>query len=442
MSPILRIALPSIVSNITVPLLGLVDTAITGHLGAASYIGAIAVGGMLFNMVYWLFGFLRMGTGGFTSQAYGAADHAEARRTLLRSLTVAAAIACVLIALQGPLLATAFRFIDATPETACLATRYFRILIWGAPAVLGLYSLAGWFLGMQNARYPMLVAIVQNGVNIAVSLLLVVVLGMKVEGVALGTLTAQYAGLLLALFLLRRMLRRLPHVEAASLAWHTVFSRPALARFFHVNRDIFLRTLCLVAVTTAFTSAGASQGDLVLAANALLMQFFMLFSYVMDGFAYAGEALGGRFYGARDLPALYRLTRSLFLWGTTLALAFTLLYAVGGTSLLRLLTDQADVAATASRFLPYAVAVPLLGFAAFLLDGLFIGTTSTRAMLLSMLVASAAFFTCHALLASSLGNHALWIAFLLYLVLRGAVEAVLLPRCFRGAAAGERRVDN
>lgn len=430
---ILHIALPSIVSNITVPLLGLVDTAITGHLGAAAYIGAIAVGGLLFNMVYWLFGFLRMGTGGFTSQAYGAGDHAEVRRTLRRSLAVAAGIALALIVLQGPLLATAFRFVEAPPATAQLAARYFRILIWGAPAVLGLYSLAGWFLGMQDARSPMRVAIVQNVVNIAVSLLLVIGCGMKVEGVALGTLTAQYAGLLLALLLLRRTLRRLPRVDAAEYAWDKVFSRRALTRFFHVNRDIFLRTLCLVAVTTAFTSAGAAQGDLVLAANALLMQFFMLFSYVMDGFAYAGEALGGRYYGAHDLPELHRLVRGLFLWGAVLTLVFTALYAAGGTSLLALLTDRPDVREAAARFLPYAVAVPAAGFAAFLLDGLFVGTTSTRAMLLSMTLATAAFFACHALLAPALGNHALWLAFLLYLALRGAVQGALWGRCIRGA---------
>lgn len=428
---ILHIALPSIVSNITVPLLGLVDTAITGHLGAAAYIGAIAVGGMLFNMVYWLFGFLRMGTGGLTSQAYGAGDYAEARRTLCRSLAVAAGIALTLIVLQGPLLAVAFRFVEAPPMTARLAARYFRILIWGAPAVLGLYSLAGWFLGMQNARYPMVVAIVQNAVNVAVSLLLVVGCGMKVEGVALGTLTAQYAGLLTAILLLRRLRSRLPAVEAAGYAWREVFSRQALGRFFHVNRDIFLRTLCLVAVTTAFTSAGAAQGDLVLAANALLMQFFMLFSYVMDGFAYAGEALGGRYYGAADFAELRRMTRTLFAWGAALALVFTALYTAGGTSLLSLLTDRPDVRVAAARFLPYAVAVPLSGFAAFLLDGIFVGTTSTRAMLLAMAAATASFFGCHALLAPALGNHALWIAFLLYLVLRGVLQGAMYGRCFR-----------
>ncbi len=425
---ILRIALPSIVSNITVPLLALVDTAIVGHLGAAAYIGAIAVGGMLFNMIYWIFGFLRMGTGGLTAQAHGAGNVGEAARTLCRSLGVAAAISATLILLQTPLLETAFRFIAATPEVESMARRYFSILIWGAPAVLGLYGFTGWFLGRQNARFPMFIAITQNLVNIAVSLLLVVGCGMKVSGVAIGTLTAQYAGLLIAAGLWWRKHRREFHRANLIGTW----DKTSLRRFFAVNRDIFLRTVCLVAVTTSFTSAGAAMGDVTLAVNALLMQLFLLFSYVMDGFAYAGEALGGRFCGAADRSSFVLLTRRLFLIGTVLACAFTALYAAAGTPILALLTDRSEVLRAAHEFLPYAVAVPFAGFAAFLFDGLFIGCTATRPMLLAMSVATAAFFAVSNVPTSLANNHALWLGFLAYLFLRGGIQAASLPYILRG----------
>ncbi len=424
---ILRIALPSIVSNVTVPLLSLVDTAIVGHLGAASYIGAIAVGGMLFNMIYWVFGFLRMGTGGLTAQAHGAGNVAETARTLCRSLGVAAGVSAALILLQIPLLEIAFRFIDATPEVEVQARLYFRILIWGAPAVLGLYGFTGWFLGRQNARFPMYIAIAQNLVNIGVSLLLVVGCGLKVGGVAAGTLTAQYAGLLMAAGLWWRNYR----AEFCRGRLTGVWERGALRRFFAVNRDIFLRTLCLVAVTVSFTSAGAAMGDVTLAVNALLMQFFLLFSYVMDGFAYAGEALGGRFCGAADRRSFLLLTRRLFVVGTVLAVIFTGLYAFGGDLLLSLLTDRPEVRSAAREFLPYAAAVPLVGFAAFLFDGLFIGCTATRPMLLAMTVATVVFFTFVLLPTPLAPNHALWLAFLAYLLLRGAVQAACVPRVLR-----------
>ena len=283
---ILQIALPSIISNITVPLLGLVDVTIVGHLGAAHYIGAIAVGGMLFNIIYWIFGFLRMGTGGMTSQAYGAQDRNEMMRLLMRSGTVGLFIALSLIILQYPIESIAFALIDTTPEIERLAATYFRICIWGAPAVLGLYSFSGWFIGMQNSRFPMFVAITQNIVNILVSLLLVYGLEMKIEGVAIGTLTAQYAGLFMAFGL---WLYRYGNLRKET-DWHGFFNRDAMVRFFFINRDIFFRTICLVAVTVFFTSAGASRGEVILAVSTVLMLLLSLFSYIMDGFAYAGCA--------------------------------------------------------------------------------------------------------------------------------------------------------
>lgn len=424
---ILRIALPSIVSNLTVPLLSLADTAIAGHLGTAAPIGAIAVGGMLFGMVYWLFGFLRMGTGGFTAQAYGAGRHDEALRVLLRALLVAATVSLVLLALQRPIARLTFHLLDASPQVEALAQLYFDILIWGAPAMLGLYAFSGWFLGMQDARSPMLISITQNVVNIAGSLLLVIHFGWGIAGVALGTLVAQYVGLLMAvMFFVKR--RRTLHIDSSTGDWREVLSRSALMRFFNVNRDIFFRTLCLVAVSTYFTSVGAAQGETVLAANALLMQFFMFFSYFMDGFAYAGEALGGRYYGAADLIKFKMLLRRLFLWGSLLAILFAGLYAVGGHFFIRCLTDEHSVRNAAQNLLPYAIAVPVAGFAAFLFDGLFIGTTSTREMLLAMAGACAAFFGIWWLWGEQFGNDALWCAFLSYLLLRGILQWALLRR--------------
>lgn len=415
---ILDIAFPSIISNITVPLLGLVDTAIAGHLGAAAYIGAIAVGGMLFNMIYWLFGFLRMGTGGLTAQAFGAGLREETVRILLRALGVGLLIAVLLIFCSEWILQVTYLWIEGTDEVKKLAASYFRILIWAAPAVLLQYGFTGWFLGQQNARFPMWVAIVQNLVNIGVSLFFVVGCGWKVEGVAWGTFVAQYVALLLSVLLTLQYYRR----NFVAEVFRTVWTRSEISRFFRVNRDIFFRTLCLVGVTVSFTSIGAAQGDVVLAANALLMQFFVCFSYVMDGFAYAGEAIGGMYFGAKDRKNYRLLVRQLFCWGTGLVVCFTLVYGLAGPFFLSLLTSNREVFAMAVDFLPYAVIIPLSGFMAFLYDGLFIGATETLGMLLAILVASLAFAVILWLALPTWGNHALWGAFLLYLFLRGAFQ--------------------
>ena len=424
---ILQIALPSIVSNITVPLLGLIDVTIVGHLGAASYIGAIAVGGMLFNIIYWIFGFLRMGTGGMTSQAYGRGDEAEMMRLLTRSTGVGMLIALTLIVLQYPIERTAFSLIETTPEVERLAATYFRICIWGAPAVLGLYSFSGWFIGMQNSRYPMFIAITQNIVNILMSLVLVYGLEMKIEGVAIGTLVAQYAGWLMAIGLWMHRYKHLrPHAELRSLT-----DKGAMRRFFQVNRDIFLRTLCLVSVTVFFTSAGAAQGEVILAVNTLLMQLFTLFSYIMDGFAYAGEALAGKHIGADNRPALRTMVRQLFVWGIALALAFTLIYGIGGEGFLSLLTNEESVITASSTYFYWVLAIPLAGFAAFLYDGIFIGATATGLMLRAMFVASVAFFLIYFGCREAMGNHALWLAFITYLSLRGIVQGYLGRKIIR-----------
>ena len=418
---ILQLAIPSIVSNITVPLLGLIDVAIVGHLGSAAYIGAIAVGGMLFNIIYWLFGFLRMGTSGMTSQAFGQRDLKEVTRVLLRAVGVGLFIALCLLLLQYPIRKIAFLLIDATPEVRELATVYFNICVWGAPAVLGLYGFAGWFIGMQNSRFPMFIAITQNVVNIVVSLSFVYLLDMKIEGVALGTLIAQYAGFFMASLLWLRYYGRLK----IAFRWREIIGKTAMKRFFQVNSDIFFRTLCLVAVTTFFTSTGARQGDVVLAVNTLLMQLFTLFSYIMDGFAYAGEAMTGRYVGARNNTGLQRMIRLLFRWGWGLSLSFTILYMIGGQGFLGLLTNDTTVINAAGSYYYWVLAIPLAGFAAFLWDGILIGATATRLMLYSMLVASGMFFLIYYIFYALMGNHALWMAFLIYLSLRGIMQWIL-----------------
>ena len=418
---ILRLALPSIVSNVTVPLLGLVDLAIVGHLGSAAYIGAIAVGSMIFNVIYWIFGFLRMGTSGMTSQALGQRDLRGAVQILIRSLVVGGLIAFAFIVCQVPLRWLALTVMHPSTEIAALTSTYFNICIWGAPAMLCLYGLTGWFIGMQNTRIPMLVSIVQNVVNIAASLTLVYGLGMQIEGVALGTLIAQWSGWGFALVLWTKHYVRLSaYVKGLSLR-RILSERGGMRRFFAVNRDIFLRTLFLVAVNLFFTAVGARQGDLVLSVNTLLMTMFTLFSYVMDGFAFAGEALSGRYYGARNWEAFADVCRRLMRWGGAVTAVFTVVYALGGNAFLSLLTNEQVVIAAADRYFGWAVLIPVSGALAFILDGIFIGLTFTRLMLSSSLIASVVFFALFFSLFAVLGNHALWLAFIASLLMRGVV---------------------
>ena len=411
-----------IVTNITVPLLGLIDVAIVGHIGDATYISAIAVGSMIFNVIYWIFGFLRMGTSGMTSQALGRRDLTQTTRQLARSVVVALAVAALIIILQVPLKRLAFTVICPDAEVIPLVSVYFNICVWGAPAMLVLYSLSGWLVGMQNTRLPMWVSITQNVVNILVSLVLVFGLGWRIEGVAAGTFIAQYAGLLMAVVLIACYYGRLRRYFSAKglLRWKE------MSKFFRVNTDIFFRTLCLVAVNLYFLSAGSRQGALILAANTLLMQLFLLYSYIMDGFAYAGEALSGKYLGAGNHAALWKTIRHLFGWGGAVVVIFTSAYALWGPSFLTLLTDDATVIHTATDYFPWAVAVPLAGMAAFIWDGVYIGTTYTRGMLISSVIASAVFFLVYLLLRSVWGNHALWLAFILFLLVRGIVQTVLV----------------
>lgn len=417
---ILSLALPSIIQNITVPLLGLVDLTIVGHFGSAKAMGAIAVGSMIFNVIYWLLGFLRMGTSGLTSQAYGRRDVEDARRLLRRVLSIAYSLGVLLIAVQWPLGWLAMRVIHPSADVVPLADLYFYICIWGAPAVLGLYGLNGWFIGMQDTRTPLYVAIAQNLLNIVASLSFVYLLHLDIAGVALGTLTAQWFGLVAsALFALHRYRRLDSELQGDSRKLVTGWGR-----FFTVNRDIFIRTLFLVAVNLFFTSAGARQGDAILSANTVLLTFYTLFSYIMDGFAFAAEAICGRTYGSGDIALFRASVRRLFFWGWVMVLLFTLLYAVGGMPLVHFMTDEPSVLQVIGQYFVWVLFIPVCGMAAFVYDGVFIGITDTRGMLVSSLFAAALFFAqffvgqyFHLSV-----NDALWSAFLSYLVMRGVVQ--------------------
>ena len=421
---ILRIALPAIVTNITVPLLGLVDTAIVGHMGNAAYIGAIAVGSMIFSLVYWVFAFLRMGTSGMTAQARGRRDLQEVMRLLLRSVVVSLVISLTVIILQYPLREVMLWFISPTADVRLLAITYFNMVVWGAPAVLGLYSLSGWFIGMQNSRIPMLISIMQNVVNILASLSLVYGLGMKVEGVALGTVIAQYAGLFAAIGLWWRYYRRLSHWQGSLMKEKFV----DWLAFFRVNRDIFLRTLFLVAVNLYFTSAGARQGAVILAVNTLLMQLYLFFSYFMDGFAYAGEALGGRYWGAHNIKAFQEIVSHLFVWGGAMVVFFTAVYVFGGMPFLRVLTDEPNVVEASREYVWWAYLIPIVGVAPFIWDGIFIGITATRDMLVSSCIAAIVFFLGVTGLMGQMGNHGLWLSMVVYIAMRGVVQTILYHR--------------
>ena len=430
---ILSLAIPSIVTNITVPLLGLVDVAIVGHMGDASYIGAIAVGTMMMNVICWLFGFLRMGTSGMTSQAYGRGDSKEAATILFQAIALGAAIGILFVLFQPLLLRLFLFFMRPSDEIRAFASVYFHVCVFGLPAALVMYGLTGWFIGMQDTRTPMTVSIFQNIVNIMTSLLLVYVFGMKVEGVALGTLTAQYSGLLLALYILRR--KYASHYQLLFSQFtlkpgdYSSFSyKHTLNRFFRVNRDIFLRTLFLVAVNAAFTSVGSRQGDVILAVNTLLFQFFTLYSYIMDGFAYAGEAICGKYYGAGNAPSFHACIRRLFAWGVIMTVVYTAAYYFGANDILHVLSNEQTVIDASEPYLLWVALIPVAGMGAFIWDGVFIGITDSRGMLLSCFVAAIVFAIMLSLFFTTMGNHALWLALLSYLLARGVMQTILFWR--------------
>lgn len=415
---ILRLAVPSILANITTPLLALIDTAIAGHLGSERYLAAIAVGGVMFNMLYWFFSFLRAGTSGLSAQACGAGDPSASALVLGRSLLVALTAGALMILFQEGIFKMMVWFLEAKPPVSSLASVYFHLLIWGAPAVLGNYAMAGWFLGMQNSRMMLWVSLIINVVNIVTSLTLVYLLDMGIAGIAAGTLVAQWTGFGAGFLFLKGY--RMPRLK-----WADIFRWNELRRFFSVNVDVMLRTVCLIAVTLWFTRAGSVQSPLILAVNTLLMQLFLLFSYMMDGVAFAGEALVGRYVGARDLQHVHLCVKRLFVWGAVWALLFTLVYFLGGEWILDLLSDDAGVSSAAHEYFVWALTIPLAGFAAFAWDGVYIGATLTRRLLVSMAGACATFFLLYYLLVPVMHNHGLWLAFIAYLAMRGILQTLL-----------------
>lgn len=432
---ILRLAIPNIITNITVPLLGMVDVAIMGHIGNASHIGAIAIGTMIFNLIYWNFGFLRMGTSGLTAQAYGERNFPESMSIMVRGMFIALSAAFLIIVLQLPIALLCQRFIDSSQSVMDIAMQYFYIRIWAAPATLSLYVLKGWFIGMQNSKTPMWIAILMNIVNILFSLLFIIVWKLGVTGVALGTVLAQYSGLLLAIILWFKKYGKLRSYIDIRRSLHWL----EMKHFFKVNGDIFLRTLCLVAVFTFIPAISAKMGDDVLAANTLLMQLFTLFSYIMDGFAYAGESLVGRYIGARNQMQLRKSVHYLVLWGCIITAVFSVLYFVGGEQILGILTNKPEVIDDAMEYMMWTVLVPVLGFAAFLFDGIYIGATATKTMRNYMFIATAAFFIAYYSLAPRLGNDGLWIAFLIFLTLRGGLMWVFNKKII--SVSGEKKTN-
>lgn len=412
---ILSLAIPSIITNITTPLLALMDVAIVGHMGDASYIAAIAIGGTIFNMIYWLFAFLRMGTSGLSAQAHGANDGDELNLVLSRGLLVAISASLIIILVSPVIAWISFAIMDVDGGVKLMAGKYFAILVWGAPAVLSTYTFSGWALGRKNPKAPMWVSFIINFSNILVSLILVYVFRLKIEGVAFGTLSAQWIGALSFIFIIYRQYRpKLPTLDR-------VLQKSALKRFFSVNADIFFRTCCLIAVTVWFTRAGSQQGTIVLAVNTLLMQFFILFSYFMDGFAFAGESLCGNCLGAKDKFKMSQSVRALLYWGTGVALIFTLAYFFCGEWIMTLLSGDLDVIEASREYIHWVILIPVMGFLAFTWDGVYIGITRTREMLLSMAAATVIYFTLFFILFPYLGNDGLWIAFLCYLVSRGLI---------------------
>lgn len=398
---ILKLAIPSILANITVPVVGMVDIAVAGHLdtSAAAMIGGIAIGSMLFDLLYWNFGFLRVGTGGLAAQAYGREDRPECARVLARALGISVVCALVLIVLQWLVVKAAFMFVDCTPEVQALATQYFHIRIWAAPATLSLMAFKGWFIGMQDSVSAMATDFVVNGMNILMSFVLALGLtvgdwryeGMGFAGVAVGTVVAQYSGLLtaVALLLVKYLRSTLSAVSAEDL--RGLFRGAETRRFFSMNSDLFVRSLCFIAIYIGYTVISARYGDLLLAVCSIMMKLLMLFSYFTDGFAYAGEALTGRYVGAKDGLMVRSTVKWTFIWSMSIAVIFMGIYHFAGVPMLRMMTSDPAVVAASKEFLPWLLLMPVVGCAAFTWDGIYIGATASKAMRDSMLWAVVAF---------------------------------------------------
>lgn len=422
---ILHLAIPNILTNLSVPLLSSVDTAVVGHLDKVYYLGAIAIGSMIFNFIYWGLGFLRMGTTGLTSQAFGQSNDKEISLNLFRPLTVAIIAGLLLVLCQFFIAEFAFYIVNATPEVEKFAKEYFYIRIYAAPATLAIYVFHGWFLGLQNARYPMIILITVNLLNIFFNLLFIYQFDMKSDGVALGTVVAQYSGLLISIILLSRLYKK--YLKNFSMS--ELFNLTKLKTFFKVNTDIFIRTLALVFVFSFFTAESAVYGDEILAANTILLQLWIILAYSVDGFAFSAESLVGKFIGAKDKVNLVKSIKYIFAWGIGLGLFFTILYSFLGSQIISLFTNNESVIALALSFLFWAIISQLINSASFIWDGIYIGATATSAMRNSMLLSTLfIFIPAYFLLKESYGNNALWLALALFMISRALFLTVLAKK--------------
>lgn len=425
---ILRLAVPNILSGLTVPLLGMVDMYLMGHQQSELYMGAVALGSVIFNIVYWNFAFLRMSISGLAAQSVGRKDDKECAHTLFRGLTIGIIGGIILIASQVGIEQLGFSLLNGSEEVKLLAREYFYIRIWAAPAAICLFAFTGWYIGMQNAIFPMWISITVNIVNVIASYALVTYSPMKANGIALGSVIAQYCGLFLCLILFAKKYKWV----CKYLNLQQILKFSELRNFLNVSGAIFFRTLLIITVFTFFTSSSAGKGDHVLAANGVLIQFLFLFSYFSDGFANAAEALVGRFYGARDKVMMNKSIRLLFLWGLGTALIFTAIYYFAGDGLIRFFTSNPEVIETASSFIGWIILLPIMSFATFILDGIYIGTTASKAMLVTMLISTLVFFFLpYYLLTPIIGNHAIWISMLSFMLCRSISQGIYMKHAIR-----------
>ncbi len=410
-----RIAAPMILSNISVPLLGMVDTGVTGHLENAAYLGAVAVGSTIFGFLYTGVNFLRMGTTGIAAQQFGANDFDGLRVSLGQALIVALTIAAILLVLHVPIGAAAISLIGPDPAVAGFADQYFSIRIWSAPATLANFALLGWFLGLQNARVPLIVVLVINVTNIVLDLVLVVVVGMKVDGVAIASVIAEFTGLAVGLgFVVRELNRHSGHWIISKLTTPREYTA-----FFGINAHLFVRTMALVFTLTFITAQGARLSGLILAANAILMNFQNLLAFALDGFAHAAEALVGKAVGEKDRAALQRSVVLALRWSLIVAVGFSAFFWLVGPMLVALLTDLPDIRTTTLRYLPWLIVSPLIAVWSYLYDGVFVGATLAREMRNIMLISAFVIFIPAWYVLQFLGNDGLWLSFMLFLASRG-----------------------
>ena len=411
---ILSLAGPSILANITVPLVGIVDLAISGHVGDAAAMGGIAIGSMLFDLLYWNMGFLRAGTGGITAQAYGRKDTRAQVDTFSQGLVTALGSGLLFILIQWLFVSVAFRLIDCSPDVEAVARQYFFIRIWAAPATLSLFVFKGWFIGMQNTVYSMIVDVWVNVANIIASWLLAFRTPMGIAGVAAGTVVAQWTGFILAsVLMLGRYSSLLKEISVSrSIRWKYIKS------FFSVNADLFVRSLAFQVVYAGFTSIAAKYGDVQLAVSSVMMKLLLFYSYFLDGFAYAGEALTGRFIGEKNEADLRSSIRIIFFWGFVVSILSTVVYLLFPDTMISIITSDPDVRAACRPFLFWLWLMPVISSIAFVWDGIYIGATASTPLRNCMLLAAASFILVYYATRSFCGIQSIYIAYFAHLLLR------------------------